>query len=74
MDAHPLKLRVRSYAAETPFVRSLVLGVEDGPVPPWRAGAHIRVSLPNGGDRPYSLMALPGLAEDALALGVLRDG
>lgn len=73
MDAHPLKLRVRSYAAETPFVRSLVLGVEDGPVPPWRAGAHIRVSLPNGGDRPYSLMALPGLAEDALALGVLRE-
>ena len=73
MDAHPLKLKVRSYAAETPFIRSLMLGVEDGPVPRWQAGAHVRVALPNGGDRPYSLMALPGLAEDALALGVLRE-
>ena len=73
MDAHPLKLKVRSYAAETPFIRSLVLGVEDGPVPRWQAGAHVRVALPNGGDRPYSLMALPGLPEGALALGVLRE-
>lgn len=73
MDAHPLKLKVRSYVAETPFIRSLVFGVEDGVVPQWLAGAHIRVALPNGGDRPYSLMALPGLPEDALALGVLRE-
>ncbi|MDH2349695.1 PDR/VanB family oxidoreductase [Bradyrhizobium sp. SSUT112] len=73
MDAHPLKLKVRSYAAETPFIRSLVLGVEDGVVPRWQAGAHIRVALPNGGDRPYSLMTLPGLPEGALALGVLRE-
>ena len=73
MDAHPLKLKVRSYAAETPFIRSLVLGVEDGPVPRWQAGAHVRVALPNGGDRPYSLMVLPGLPEGALALGVLRE-
>ncbi|MDA9510767.1 ferredoxin [Bradyrhizobium sp. CCBAU 11386] len=73
MDAHPLKLKVRSYAAETPFIRSLVFDVEDGPVPRWQAGAHIRVALPNGGDRPYSLMALPGLPEGTLALGVLRE-
>src|SRR6266702_3702756 len=73
MDAHPLKLKVRSYTAETPFIRSLVLGVEDGVVPRWQAGAHIRVALPNGGDRPYSLMTLPGLPEGALALGVLRE-
>ncbi|RXH20343.1 PDR/VanB family oxidoreductase [Bradyrhizobium guangzhouense] len=73
MDAHPLKLKVRSYAAETPFIRSLVFGVEDGVVPRWQAGAHLRVALPDGGDRPYSLMALPGLPEDALALGVLRE-
>jgi ferredoxin-NADP reductase len=31
------------------------------------------VALPNGGDRPYSLMALPGLPEGMLALGVLRE-
>ncbi|MCA1530118.1 PDR/VanB family oxidoreductase [Bradyrhizobium yuanmingense] len=73
MDVHPLKLKVRSYVAETPFIRSLVFGVEDGVVPQWQAGAHLRVTLPNGGDRPYSLMALPGLPEDALALGVLRE-
>ncbi|MBR0971230.1 MULTISPECIES: PDR/VanB family oxidoreductase [Bradyrhizobium] len=73
MDVHPLKLKVRSYAAETPFIRSLVFGVEDGVAPRWQAGAHIRVALPNGGDRPYSLMALPGLAEGTLALGVLRE-
>jgi ferredoxin-NADP reductase len=73
MDAHPLKLKVRSYAAETPFIRSLVFDVEDGVVPRWQAGAHIRVALPNGGDRPYSLMALPGLREGTLALGVLRE-
>ncbi|MBH5366904.1 PDR/VanB family oxidoreductase [Bradyrhizobium glycinis] len=73
MDVHPLKLKVRSCVAETPFIRSLVFGVEDGVVPQWQAGAHLRVALPNGGDRPYSLMALPGLPEDALALGVLRE-
>jgi ferredoxin-NADP reductase len=73
MDAHPLKLKVQSFAAETPFVRSLVFGVEGGAAPQWHAGAHVRVSLPGGGDRPYSLMALPGLQEGSLALGVLRE-
>ncbi|MCK1715105.1 MULTISPECIES: PDR/VanB family oxidoreductase [unclassified Bradyrhizobium] len=73
MDAHPLKLKVQSVTAETPTIRSLVLGVERGAVPRWQAGAHVRVSLPSGGDRPYSLMALPGLPEGVLALGVLRE-
>ena len=73
MDAHPLKLKVRSCVAETPFIRRLVFGVEQGAVPRWQAGAHLRVALPDGGDRPYSLMALPGLPDDALALGVLRE-
>lgn len=39
----------------------------------WTAGAHVRVSLPSGGDRPYSLMRLPGLAPDLIALGVLHE-
>jgi ferredoxin-NADP reductase len=73
MDTHPLKLKVQSAEAETPVIRRLVFGVEGGAVPRWQAGAHIRVSLPNGGDRPYSLMALPDLPEGALALGVLRE-
>ncbi|MES5481921.1 PDR/VanB family oxidoreductase [Bradyrhizobium sp. INPA03-11B] len=73
MDAHPLKLRVQSVVAETPVIRSVVFGVEGGAVPDWQAGAHIRVLLPGGGDRPYSLMALPGLPEGSVALGVLRE-
>lgn len=73
MDTHPLKFKVRSWTAETPWVRSLVFDVEGGVAPQWQAGAHVRVALPNGGDRPYSLMALPGLADGALALGVLRE-
>ncbi|WP_027534911.1 PDR/VanB family oxidoreductase [Bradyrhizobium sp. WSM3983] len=73
MDTHPLNFKVRSYTAETPLVRSLVFDVEGGVAPQWRAGAHVRVALPNGGDRPYSLMALPGLSDGSLALGVLRE-
>jgi vanillate O-demethylase ferredoxin subunit len=73
MDAHHLKLKVQSFSAETPVVRSLVFGVEGAVAPQWHAGAHIRVSLPGGGDRPYSLMALPDLPEGSLALGVLRE-
>ncbi|MGY4309647.1 ferredoxin-NADP reductase [Bradyrhizobium sp. USDA 4369] len=73
METHPLTLKVLSIAAETPHVRSLVFGVEGDAVPEWQAGAHIRVALPNGGDRPYSLLALPDLPAGALALGVLRE-
>jgi vanillate O-demethylase ferredoxin subunit len=73
MDADPLRLRVHSTAVETPVIRSLVFSVEGGVAPSWQAGAHIRVSLPAGGDRPYSLMALPDLPRDFLALGVLLE-
>ncbi|QOZ35115.1 PDR/VanB family oxidoreductase [Bradyrhizobium sp. CCBAU 53421] len=73
MDAHPLKLKVQSIVAETSVIRSVVFGVEGGAVPEWQAGAHVRVLLPGGGDRPYSLMALPDLPEGAVALGVLRE-
>jgi len=73
MDTHPLKFKVRSCTAETALVRSLVFDVVGGVAPQWQAGAHVRVALPNGGDRPYSLMALPGLPDGALALGVLRE-
>ncbi|MBR0857015.1 PDR/VanB family oxidoreductase [Bradyrhizobium liaoningense] len=73
MSTHPLRLTVLSVTAETPSIRSIVFGVEGGAIPPWQAGAHIRVALPSGGDRPYSLMALPGLPKGRLALGVLRE-
>jgi ferredoxin-NADP reductase len=73
MDAHPLRLRVQSTTAETPVVRGLVLTPEGGALPSWEAGAHIRISVPGGGDRPYSLMALPDLPKGCWALGVLRE-
>jgi len=73
MNAHPLRLRVQSVTAETPVIRGLVLALEGGALPGWEAGAHIRISLPGGGDRPYSLMALPDLPEGCCALGVLRE-
>lgn len=63
---------VRAIRAETPRIRRIVLAA-DGPAPAWQAGAHLRVHLPGGGDRPYSLVALPGLAPDELALGVLLE-
>ena len=73
MNAHPLRLRVQSATAETPVIRGLVFAPEGGTFPSWGAGSHIRISLPGGGDRPYSLMALPDLPKGCWALGVLRE-
>lgn len=48
---------VRKIVVETPSIRSLVLeAIGDTPLPEWRPGAHIRVKLPGGADRPYSLV------------------
>src|SRR6266436_7692545 len=73
MNTHPLRLRVQSTTAETAIIRGLVLTPEGGALPSWEAGAHIRISVPGGGDRPYSLMALPDLPKGCWALGVLRE-
>jgi len=59
--------------AETAVIRGLVLTPEGAALPSWEAGAHIRISVPGGGDRPYSLMALPDLPKGCWALGVLRE-
>jgi ferredoxin-NADP reductase len=56
-----LTFKVREISAETPRIRAVVLEAKgDGPLPDWAPGAHIRVRLPAGGDRPYSLVDLPG--------------
>ena len=73
MNTHPLRLRVQSMTAETAVIRGLVLTPEGAALPSWEAGAHIRISVPGGGDRPYSLMALPDLPKGCWALGVLRE-
>lgn len=50
-------LTVTEARAETPLVRALTLARPHGePLPSWQAGAHIRVRLPGGDDRSYSLI------------------
>lgn len=73
MAAETLRFKVQASSAETQAIRSIVLAPEGGIAPAWEPGAHVRVALPGGGSRPYSLMALPGLPEGHYALGVLRE-
>lgn len=68
-----LSFRVAEIRDETPRIRRIVLECDTGAPPGWEAGAHVRVALPEGGDRPYSLLALPGLGAGRYALGVLRE-
>lgn len=54
-----LNLTIIEVTQETELVKSFQLAAADGtPLPPFTAGAHIRVSLPGGDDRPYSLIAV----------------
>lgn len=57
-------------------MRCVVLeGAGDMPLPKWTPGSHIRVKLPAGGDRPYSLVALPQWRTGQhYVLGVLLEG
>lgn len=64
-----LSLTVREVRAETPRVRRIVLA---GPCPEVEAGAHVRVALPDGTSRAYSLVDLPGRGGDWV-LGVLLE-
>lgn len=55
-----LSLIVEDAIAETPLVKAIVLRRADGaPLPALEPGAHVRVALPEGGDRPYSLVDHP---------------
>jgi vanillate O-demethylase ferredoxin subunit len=56
-----IALKVVATKAETDVVRSLVLESADGAaLAPFEPGAHVRVALPGGGSRPYSLVDHPG--------------
>lgn len=74
-----LRLKVSSVEAPTETIRALTLVSEDGrKLPGYRAGAHIKVALPDGGERHYSLINMhPGTDTSAGAetyrLGVLRE-
>lgn len=55
-----LQLVVRETIDEAPLVKAIVLDSADGaPLPAFAPGSHVRVMLPQGGDRPYSLVDLP---------------
>jgi ferredoxin-NADP reductase len=50
-------LRVIDIVAETALIRAIKLARPHGePLPPWDAGAHIKVHLPDGNERSYSLI------------------
>lgn len=74
--AEGLLLTVTEVRAETPLVRSIRLARPHGePLPSWQPGAHIRVRLPSGDDRSYSLIntcsdPLATTRPDAYRLGV----
>jgi ferredoxin-NADP reductase len=56
-----LDLVVSDLRAETPQIRALRLARPNGePLPSWEAGAHVKVRLPDGGERSYSLIESSG--------------
>src|ERR1700733_867321 len=70
-----LSLRVRSMTEESPDVRSFVLVAEDGGVlPPSEPGAHIKLKLPNGLERHYSLCENSQGRSYKIAVGLAQDG
>lgn len=75
MDNLPTRVdyHVLSVFDETADIKRIVLQAVNGTGSDWTAGAHVRVSLPNGEDRAYSLMRLPQLDPGQVALGVLRE-
>lgn len=51
-----------------------LLAADGGALPDWQAGAHIRVALPIGGDRAYSLIRFPSdLAGRGYRIAVQRE-
>jgi ferredoxin-NADP reductase/MOSC domain-containing protein YiiM len=70
-----LSLRVRSMTEESPDVRSFVLVAEDGgSLPPSEPGAHIKLRLPNGLERQYSLCENSQGHSYKIAVGLAQEG
>lgn len=71
-----LKLCVTSSREIAQRVREIVLAAPDGAaLPPFSAGAHVEIHLPDGTTRPYSLVDLDGTAShpESYTLGVLLE-
>lgn len=58
MSQHTVRVTARRML--TPRIVEIELECTDGALPRWQPGAHIRVLLPEGGDRAYSLIRHPG--------------
>lgn len=64
VSADRLHLVVRHVQALTSNVREIRLAHPDGsPLPPWEAGAHLDVMLPDGDKRSYSLVNTAGVPD-----------
>lgn len=69
-----LTLRIAAITALTDRISQFDLGTSDGAhLPEWQPGAHIRVALPGGGDRAYSLIRFPGAAQAGYRIAVQRE-
>lgn len=69
-----LTLRVDDVRPLTDRISEFVLTGANGALPDWDAGAHIRVALPDGGDRAYSLIRWePEAAPAAYRIAVQRE-
>ena len=55
-----LSLKVSEIEAVAELVRSVVLTGDAGTLPPYTAGSHLEVMLPDGATRPYSLIDFDG--------------
>ncbi|OJY33670.1 MAG: oxidoreductase [Rhodobacterales bacterium 65-51] len=61
---HSIKARITAIQPLTDRIREFRLtGVAERPLPGWEPGAHVRVSLPDGDSRAYSLIALAPVPE-----------
>ncbi len=70
-----LELKVVEVIEEAPMVRSLRLEPVNGSgLPGYSPGSHIRVKLPNGDDRPYSLVNLDPSCETGVGMAEYRLG
>ncbi len=58
-----LRVKACEIRAETPLIKSFRLVPSSGSLPGFQPGAHIRIALPGGGDRAYSLINFDPQAE-----------
>ena len=66
-------IKVISTTAETPHIRKIVFQLPLNEEISWSPGTHIRVLLPSGDNRAYSLLDLNELNNTQLAVGVLLE-